>query len=194
MATTTHASTRRKLPPRRTGRLPAVRQPHLRLAARLARARLRRALPADVARSRCRASPPSWKSGTIASSSDLDKAAKLKAETDAAIAAYEKALADAKAKAQAIAAETRDKLAAETDARRKALEADLTAKLAAAEAQIVDGKTKAMQNVRGIAVDAAAAIVERLMGTAPAVEARSRRPSGSRCRRDTAEDDHVLRS
>lgn len=101
---------------------------------------------------------------------DLDKAAKLKSETDAAIAAYEKALADAKAKAQAIAGETRDKLAAESDARRKALEADLNTKLAAAEQQIVDGKQKAMQNVRGIAVDAASAIVERLAGQVPATD------------------------
>src|SRR6478736_5904177 len=89
-------------------------------------------------------------------SSDLDQAAKLKAETDA------------KAKAQAIAGETNARLAAETDERRKALEADLNAKLASAEAQIVAGKTKAMSNVRGIAVDTATAIVERLMGSAPA--------------------------
>lgn len=98
---------------------------------------------------------------------DLDEAAKLKGQTDAAIAAYEKALADAKARAQAIAGETRDKLAAETDARRKALEADLNTKLAAAEQQIVDGKAKAMQSVSGIAVEAAQAIVQRLSGKAP---------------------------
>ncbi|MCP8939253.1 F0F1 ATP synthase subunit B [Alsobacter sp. SYSU M60028] len=101
---------------------------------------------------------------------DLAQAAKLKSETDAAIEAYEKALADAKAKAQAIAGETRDKLAAETDARRRALEADLHVKLAEAERQIVDGKTKAMGNVRGIAVDTALAIVERLVGKTPSAD------------------------
>jgi F-type H+-transporting ATPase subunit b len=99
--------------------------------------------------------------------SDLDKAAKLKSETDQAIATYEKALADARANAQKIAAETHEKLAAETESKRKALESDLAAKLGAAEAQIVSGKTAAMQNVRGIAVDATAAIVERLLGQAP---------------------------
>lgn len=99
--------------------------------------------------------------------SDLDKAAKLKAETDQAIATYEKALADARANAQKIAAETHEKLAAEADTKRKSLEADLAAKLGAAEAQIVAGKTAAMQNVRGIAVDATSAIVERLLGQAP---------------------------
>jgi F-type H+-transporting ATPase subunit b len=101
-------------------------------------------------------------------SGDLEAANKLKGQTDAAIAAYEKALADAKNKAQAIAGETRDKLAAETDARRKALEADLHTKLEAAEAQITASKSKAMENVRGIAVDAAQAIVARLSGQAPA--------------------------
>ena len=100
---------------------------------------------------------------------DLDAAAKLKADTDHAIAAYEKALADAKAKAQAIATETRDRLQGETDARRKAIEADLAVKLEAAEAQITASKAQAMTNVRGIAVDAAQAIVQQLVGTAPSV-------------------------
>lgn len=99
--------------------------------------------------------------------SDLDKAAKLKSETDQAIATYEKALADARANAQKIAAETQEKLSAETETKRKALEAELHGKLEAAEAQIVAGKTAAMQNVRGIATDAASAIVERLLGHAP---------------------------
>jgi len=100
---------------------------------------------------------------------DLDAAAKLKADTDHAIAAYEKALADAKAKAQAIATETRDRLQGETDARRKAIEADLAVKLEAAEQQITASKAQAMTNVRGIAVDAAQAIVQQLVGTAPSV-------------------------
>ena len=55
--------------------------------------------------------------------------------------------------------------------RRKALEAKLNAELAEAEKQIAATKTAAMTNVRGIAVDAAAAIVERLIGTAPAAPA-----------------------
>ena len=101
--------------------------------------------------------------------SDLDAAAKLKADTDHAIAAYEKALADAKAKAQAIATETRDRLQGETDARRKAIEADLAVKLEAAEQQITASQAQAMTSVRGIAVDAAQAIVQQLVGTAPSV-------------------------
>ena len=53
---------------------------------------------------------------------DLAEAGALKTQSDAAIAAYEKALADARARAQAIANEMRDKQAAEAEARRKRLE------------------------------------------------------------------------
>src|SRR5664279_509 len=99
---------------------------------------------------------------------DLAGAASLKAESDAAIAAYEKALAEARARAQAIANETRDKQAAAAEATRKRLEGELNAKLAEAEKTIAATKQAAMLNVRGIAADATKAIVERLIGKAPA--------------------------
>jgi len=98
---------------------------------------------------------------------DLAGAASLKAESDAAIAAYEKALAEARARAQAIANETRDKQAAAAQATRKRLEGELNAKLAEAEKTIAATKQAAMANVRGIAADATKAIVERLIGKAP---------------------------
>lgn len=98
---------------------------------------------------------------------DLDEAARMRDEAQSAGAAYEKALADAKARAQALAQETRDKLSAETDSKRKALEADLAAKLAASEATIAARKSEAMANVRTIAAEATGAIVERLTGRAP---------------------------
>lgn len=93
---------------------------------------------------------------------DLDQAAQFKAETDAAIEGYETALAEARGKAHQIAAETRERLGRETDAHREKLEAELDAKLEAAEARIADTKSQAMSNVRGIAADAAAAVVDRL--------------------------------
>lgn len=99
---------------------------------------------------------------------DLDAAARLKAQTDDAIASYEKALADARSNAQAIAAKTRDELGAQTDARRKALESELATKIGAAEASIAQSRDRAMANVRGIASDAAELIVERLIAKAPA--------------------------
>jgi len=98
---------------------------------------------------------------------DLAGAASLKAESDAAIAAYEKALAEARARAQAIANETRDKQATAAEATRKRLEGELNAKLAEAEKTIAATKQAAMLNVRGIAADATKAIVERLIGKAP---------------------------
>ena len=99
---------------------------------------------------------------------DLAEANKLKDQSDAALAAYEKALADARGRAQALGNETRDKLNAEADKARHALEGQLNAKLAEAEKTISATKTSAMSNVHGIAVDTATAIVERLIGTAPA--------------------------
>ena len=99
---------------------------------------------------------------------DIANAGKLKTQSDEAVAAYEKALADARARAQTIANETRDKQAAAAAASRKKIEDELNAKLADAEKSIAATKAAAMANVRGIAVDAAKAIVERLIGKAPA--------------------------
>ena len=101
-------------------------------------------------------------------SGDLAEASRLKGESDGAVAAYEKALADARVRAQEIANETREKHAAEADATRKRLEDQLNVKLADAEKTIAATKQGAMKNVHGIAADAAKAIVERLIGTVPA--------------------------
>lgn len=102
---------------------------------------------------------------------DLDDAASARTRAEEAGAAYEKALADARANAQALAQETRSRLSADSEAKRKALEADLNKRLGEAEAQIARTKTQAMGNVRVIAKDTAAAIVERIIGKAPAPQA-----------------------
>lgn len=99
--------------------------------------------------------------------SDLAEAQKLKDESDAALKAYESELAAARSRAQAIGNETREKLAAQSEAERKALEQRLSEKLEAAEASIAKTRQVAMGNVRGIASEAAAAIVQQLSGTAP---------------------------
>lgn len=98
---------------------------------------------------------------------DLADASRLKGESDAAVVAYEKALADARNRAQTIANETRERQAAEAEARRKSLENELNTKLADAEKAIAATKQAAMSNVRSIAEDAARAIVERLIGETP---------------------------
>jgi F-type H+-transporting ATPase subunit b len=99
---------------------------------------------------------------------DLAAADRFKEQSDAAHAAYEKSLADARARAQAIAAETREKQAAEAEAANKRLEAEFHDKLAAAERSIAATRTAAMGNVGAIAADAASAIVARLIGQTPA--------------------------
>jgi F-type H+-transporting ATPase subunit b len=99
---------------------------------------------------------------------DLAEAGRLKEQSDAAIAAYEKSLADARARAQALANETRETYAAEAEAARKELDTTLNARIAAAEQTIASNRTAAMANVHDIAVGTASAIVERLLGSAPA--------------------------
>ena len=98
---------------------------------------------------------------------DLAQAQKLKDASDDALKAYESELAAARSRAQAISAETREKLTAASEAERKTLEERLSLKLAEAEKTIASTRETAMSNVRGIAADAAAAIVQRLTGVLP---------------------------
>lgn len=102
---------------------------------------------------------------------DFAEAERLKAQSDAAVAAYEKALADARNRAQAIANETHDRQAKEAEAARKKIEDELNARLTQADTTIAATKQAAMSNVRGIAEGAARAIVERLTGAAPTEKA-----------------------
>jgi F-type H+-transporting ATPase subunit b len=98
---------------------------------------------------------------------DLEAADKLRRETQEAIAAYEQALAEAKARAHGIAQEARNKLKDEVAAERAALERDLAAKSAEAEARILEAKVSALKDVNAVASETAAEIVQRLIGIAP---------------------------
>lgn len=93
---------------------------------------------------------------------DLAAAERLKSETETALQAYEKALADARANASSIASETRDTLNAEVERERKAVEDQLTKKLADAEAAIGATKAKALAGVKDIAGETVTAIVGAL--------------------------------
>jgi F-type H+-transporting ATPase subunit b len=95
---------------------------------------------------------------------DLEKAEKLKVETAQALGSYEQALAEARAKGNAIAKTMRDDLSAEVDKERAAVDARMAQKLAEAEAQIAQSKAKAMASVSDIAADTAAALVAKLLG------------------------------
>ena len=96
---------------------------------------------------------------------DLDQAARMKEEADAAIAAYEQELAEAKAKANAIGQAARDSAKADAETERKQVEASLETRLSEAEARIALIKDAAMRDVGQIAEDTAAAIVQELVGT-----------------------------
>jgi F-type H+-transporting ATPase subunit b len=95
---------------------------------------------------------------------DLEKAENLKVETEQALAGYEQALGEARARASAIGKEMHDRLAAEIDQERAKLDAEIARKLADAEARIAQSKTRAMAGVGEIAGDTAGAIVARLLG------------------------------
>ena len=99
--------------------------------------------------------------------SDLDQADQLKRKTEEAIAAYEQALAEARAKAHAIGQEARDKLSAEIEQERADVERKIAAKTADAEKRIDAAKQAAFVHVRAIASEAAAEIVQQLIGKQP---------------------------
>lgn len=96
---------------------------------------------------------------------DLARAQALKDETEAAVKAYEKALADARANANAIAQDTRAKVTAELDAEQAESDKALGAKIKTAETKIAKLKATALASVEEIAGESAAEIVTALTGT-----------------------------
>ena len=97
----------------------------------------------------------------------IEAADKLRRETQEAIAAYEQALAEAKARAHGIAQEANNKLKSEMAAERAALDRDLAARSAEAEKRIHQAKTAALKDVNQVASETAAEIVRSLIGVAP---------------------------
>ncbi len=95
---------------------------------------------------------------------DLDDATVMQQKADAAAAAHERTLAEARAKAQSLAQAARDAAMRDAQAKRQALEDELAGKLAAAEREIAAMRAAAMANVADVAREAAGAIVERLGG------------------------------
>ncbi len=114
---------------------------------------------------------------------DLDRAAESKRLAEEAEAAYNRALADARAKSQAIAAETREEVNAEIATLQKSAEQSLAARAAEAEAKIAAMKGAAAAKVREAAADTTRAIVETLIQETPAetaVEAAIAKAAGAR--------------
>ena len=96
---------------------------------------------------------------------DLARAAELRTQAEAALAAYEAAQAQARATAQATIRETADRLAAAAAARQRELGASLAEQVAAAEREIAAASQRALGEIRGVAVEVAGAIAAKLTGS-----------------------------
>ena len=95
---------------------------------------------------------------------DLDQAAALRSEAEAALQRHETMLAEAHATAAAALKATQDRLMAEASKRQAELDGELNAKLAEAEARIKAAKDAALGEIEGVAAEAASAAVRRLTG------------------------------
>jgi F-type H+-transporting ATPase subunit b len=97
---------------------------------------------------------------------DLEKAQQMKGEAEAVIAAYERALAEARQQAQQTLKETTERLNAAAAERPRQTAEKLAAETAAAERRIAQAKTAALANIRDMAVEVARAAADRLAGGA----------------------------
>src|SRR5262249_13198146 len=85
-------------------------------------------------------------------------------ETEEALANYERALGEARAKASAIAKDMHARLTAEADAERTKIDAQIAEKIAGAETRIAQERARAMSGIGDIAGATAGAIVAKLIG------------------------------
>jgi F-type H+-transporting ATPase subunit b len=95
---------------------------------------------------------------------DIESAEQLRKDAAAALQGYESALASARGRAVALADESRKLITAEVDRQKAAADASAHKALAEAESRIAETRNAAMAHVREAASEAAADIVERLIG------------------------------
>ncbi len=95
---------------------------------------------------------------------DLDTAAHMQADAQAASKAYDTALADARAKAHNVAESTRQSVDAEIEAEMAEADAHAAKQAGIAEGRINKIRTAALANIDGIAEDVAAAAVKAVSG------------------------------
>jgi F-type H+-transporting ATPase subunit b len=99
---------------------------------------------------------------------DIARAEKLRSEAEMTLAAYRKAIGEARATAQSELKQAAEAMAAEASRREGELAATFAEKARAAEAGIAEAKTKALAELKNVAGDAARDLVARLVGVAPA--------------------------
>jgi F-type H+-transporting ATPase subunit b len=97
---------------------------------------------------------------------DLARASELKAEAEAALAAYQKTIADARAEAQATIRERTERFAAEAAEQQRQLAQALGEQTKAAEREIAAAKERAFAEIRNVAIDVARSVTEKLTGSA----------------------------
>ena len=95
---------------------------------------------------------------------DLEKAGQMKAEAEAVIAAYERALSEARTQAQQTLKEATERLNAQSAERQHQLAERLAGETAAAERRIDAAKSAALADLRNVAVDVARAAAAKLAG------------------------------
>ncbi|MEM1064797.1 MAG: F0F1 ATP synthase subunit B' [Pseudomonadota bacterium] len=108
------------------------------------------------------------RSGTI--TNDIATAEELKLKAQEAEAAYDKALADARAEAQSIAAEARAEIQGELDDALAKADAEIAAKAAESEAKIAEIRAGALDAIRDVSQDAAGEIAGAMGAEASADE------------------------
>jgi F-type H+-transporting ATPase subunit b len=97
---------------------------------------------------------------------DLGAAERSRKDASDALSEYETALAQARGRAHALADENRKRIVGEIDALKSAADAKAQEAMGKAEARIAAERTKGEGNIRSAAAEAAASIVERLLGVA----------------------------
>ena len=98
---------------------------------------------------------------------DLDRATQLKAETDQAIATYEKAMAAARTQAFDHLRAVQADLKGIADARTAEVSTAVNRQIVEAEAHIAEAKKKALESIKGVAADTARDVVAKLAGLSP---------------------------
>jgi F-type H+-transporting ATPase subunit b len=97
---------------------------------------------------------------------DLARAAQLKNEAEAVLAAYQETLAKARTEAQAAVKQTTDRMTAEAAERQRQLGESLAQQTAEAQRQIAAAKQKALSEMHEIAAEVARSVTEKVTGSA----------------------------
>jgi len=95
---------------------------------------------------------------------DLDRAERVKNEADAALATYQKAMADARNKAQSELRQVQAEIVAETARREAAFAQQLAQRTKTAEDGITQAKTRALTELRSVGADVTSNVLAKVAG------------------------------